>query len=105
MCTLGGAEAMRTRLAEWQHVTGRATGRRPVAGGVSLTYDHDERVAVELARLAAAEFACCSFFEFTLGVGPDGMTFTVSGPAEVGEVIAALFGSPSVDPSRAEVAL
>lgn len=44
---------------------------------MSLAFDHDPGVAVELARLAAAEFACCSFFTFTLTIGPEGVRFTV----------------------------
>lgn len=55
VCTLdGGADALRARVSEWQTVTARATGRRPADGGVTLTFDHDPSVTVELARLAAA---------------------------------------------------
>jgi hypothetical protein len=92
-CTFdGGIDAMRIRVGDWQHVVGRATGRRPVADGVTLTYDHDEKLAVELARLAAAEYACCSFFTFRLAVGPAGMDFTVTAPREASDVVTAIFG-------------
>ncbi len=97
MCTLdGGVNAMRGRIDEWQAVIGRANGRRSVAGGVALTFDHDANLAVELARLGAAEFACCSFFEFSLTVGPAGMTFAVTAADEARDVITAVFGSAEV---------
>jgi hypothetical protein len=100
-CTLdGGIDAMRTRGGDWQRVIGRATGRYPIDHGVTLTYDHDEPLTTELARLAAAEFACCSFFEFTLRVGAGGVTFTVTAPAEAGGIVTAMFGaygSPAPD--------
>jgi hypothetical protein len=94
VCTLdGGVDAMRGRIGEWQDVIGRAVGRHPAAGGVALRYEHDATLAVELVRLAAAEFACCSFFEFSLTVGPEGMVFAVSAPDEARDVITAVFGS------------
>jgi hypothetical protein len=94
VCTLeGGTGAMHERITEWQTVIGRATGRQPADSGVTLTFDHDPDLAVELTRLAAAEFACCSFFTFTLGVGPPGMHFTVSAPDEARDVVAAVFGT------------
>jgi hypothetical protein len=49
----------------------------------------------ELGRLAAAEYACCSFFEFTLTVGPDGMAFAVAAPPEASAVVTAMFGDAS----------
>jgi hypothetical protein len=89
----GGIESMRARIGDWQDVVSRAISRHPVAGGVTLAYDHDERVAAELARLGAAEFACCSFFTFTLTVGPAGMAFTVTAPSEARDVVMAVFGA------------
>ncbi|GGL43157.1 hypothetical protein [Planomonospora parontospora] len=104
VCTLGGGvEAMRERVAAWQAGLAPATGRAPVGGGLRLTYDHDADVAVELARLAAAEFACCSFFTFTLTVGPGGMVFTVTAPQGAGELLAALFGTADAAAAQAGV--
>jgi hypothetical protein len=100
VCTLeGGVDAMRSRIDEWQDVIGRAVGRRPVVGGVALHYEHDATVAVELTLLASAEFACCSFFEFSLTVGPQGMVFAVSAPDEARDVIAAVFGAAEPVPA------
>lgn len=93
VCTLdGGPDARRARLGEWRDVVGKATGREPVDGGVMLIYQHESAAAVELARLAAAEFACCSFFSFTLSVTPAGMRFTVTAPAAAGDVVTSVFG-------------
>ena len=46
---------------------------------------------MDLARLAAAEFACCSFFTFT--VAPEAMRFTVSAPDEAHDAVTAVFGA------------
>ena len=94
VCTLeGGPDAMRTRIDDWQAILAYVTGRRPADGGVTLTFDHDADVTVELARLAAAEFACCSFFTFGLSVGPEGMRFTVSAPEDARPLVTAMFGT------------
>jgi hypothetical protein len=92
-CTLdGGAAAIQARMADWQEIVRRSADRRPIAGGVSLTFEHDQQLAVDLARLAAAEYACCSFFSFTLAFGPAGTTFTVTAPEEAGDVVTAMLG-------------
>jgi hypothetical protein len=94
VCTLdGGLDAMRGRISEWHTVINQATGREPADGGLTLVYHHDPAVTVELARLAAAEFACCSFFTFTLTVAPEGTRFTVSAPGEARDVVTAVFGT------------
>lgn len=100
VCTLdGGLDAMRGRIGEWQAIIARATRRESADGGVTLVYDHDPEVTVELARLAAAEFACCSFFSFTITVAPAGMRFTISAADEASDVVTAVFGTASV-PAR-----
>jgi hypothetical protein len=101
VCTLDGdPDAIRVRINEWQAVIGAATRREPTGGGVTLVYEHDPAMTVELARLAAAEFACCSFFTFALTVGPDGMRFTVTAPDEAADVLTAVFGGGSrADPA------
>jgi hypothetical protein len=94
VCTLdGGPDAVRGRISEWKAVINRATGREPADGGITLVYDHDPALTVELARLAAAEFACCSFFTFTLTVAPDGVRFTVGAPDEARDLVTAVFGA------------
>jgi hypothetical protein len=93
VCTLeGGLDAMRDRIGEWQAVIGLASRRITAPGGVTLVYNHDAAITVELARLAAAEFACCSFFEFILVVSPDGVAFTVAAPPEASNIVDSVFG-------------
>jgi hypothetical protein len=93
-CTLeGGPDAMRARLTQWQSVIAQATGREPADGGVTLRYRHDPALTVELARLAAAEYACCSFFTFTLTVGPAGVRLTATAPPDGLPLVSALFGT------------
>lgn len=92
-CTLeGGAEAIEARIGEWRTVLAAATSRESVAGGVTLVFDHDPATAVELARLAAAEAACCAFFTFTLTVRPAELRFTVTAPDGAGEMVDVIFG-------------
>jgi hypothetical protein len=94
VCTLeGGASAVQERVGEWRKVVNLAVERRPATAGVTLVYRPDATVAVELARLAAAEFACCSFFTFTLRLDPAGMALTVTAPPEAASVITAMFGA------------
>lgn len=99
VCTFdGGLDGMRGRISEWKAVIAQATGREPAEGGVTLVYDHDPAVTVELARLAAVEFACCSFYAFTLTVAPAGMRFTVSVPDEARDAVTAVFGTATPAP-------
>jgi hypothetical protein len=91
VCTLsGGADAVRRRTDEWRAVAGRARSREAVAGGVALTFDADPAVVAELARLAAAEVACCPFFAFELTVRTDGTGFTATAPDA--ELVTAVLG-------------
>jgi hypothetical protein len=99
VCTLeGGLDAMRGRIGEWKAVIAQATRREPADGGVTLIYDHNPEVTVGLARLAAAEFACCSFFTFSLTVAPEGLRFTVSAPDAARDVVTAVFGTATPVP-------
>jgi DNA-binding transcriptional MerR regulator len=90
-CTLD-AGRMKGRVEDWQALLSRAVGREPIPGGTALVFDHDAGLTVELARLAAAEHGCCSFFDFTLALTGEGLRLEVRGPAEAHEVIAAIFG-------------
>jgi hypothetical protein len=95
VCTLGGADAMRGRITDWQTVIGRAAAREAVDGGVALRFDHDAALTVELARLAVAEHACCGFFSFSLTVNAEGVRFAVNAPDDARELVAAVFGVPA----------
>jgi rhodanese-related sulfurtransferase len=100
VCTLdGGVDAMRGRITEWQAAISRATARDAVDGGVALTFPHDAEHVVELARLAAAEYACCTFFTFTLTVSNAGVRFEVRAPREARDVLTAVFGYAEPTPA------
>jgi DNA-binding transcriptional MerR regulator len=90
-CTLEPG-AVRGRVADWQAVLSRATGRAPIPGGASLTFGHDADLTAELARLAAAEQACCTFYDFTIAVTATAVRLEVRAPAEGQPLVAALFG-------------
>ena len=90
-CTLDPG-AMRGRIGDWQAVLARATGRSPIPGGSAITFDTDPELAADLARLAAAEHACCSFFDFTVSVTGDGMRLEVRAPGEAHDLLSAVFG-------------
>jgi DNA-binding transcriptional MerR regulator len=85
-------DSVGARLQDWQRALDSATGRTAVPGGVRVVFDRDVDVAA-LAALAADEQVCCSFFRFDLGIGADGVTLDVTGPADSQQVIAAVFGA------------
>ena len=99
-CTLE-AGRMSGRITDWQKVLLRATNRGSIPGGVAITFD-DIEVTTELARLAAAEHACCTFFDFTLAVTGDGVRFEVRAPSQAHDILAAVFGPPGPPPRRAQ---
>jgi DNA-binding transcriptional MerR regulator len=92
VCTLEAADRPR-RLEEWRTLLARATAREAVDGGVRLRFPFEADLAAEVARLAAAEQACCSFFDFTVRIAKAGLALEVRGPAEVEATIALLFGT------------
>jgi DNA-binding transcriptional MerR regulator len=92
-CTLDAGQ-LGGRLSDWQAVLRRARSRGPIPGGVAITFDHDVEVTAELARLAAAEHACCTFFDFTLAVTGEGVRFEVRAPEAARDVVTAVFGPP-----------
>lgn len=94
-CTLDAAAAGE-RVRDWRGVLDRATSRGPVPGGVVLGFDAEPDLVADLVRLAAAEQACCAFFDFTLTVTGGAVRFEVRAPGEAHEVLAALFGPPGV---------
>lgn len=51
-----------------------------------------EAPVAELARLAAAEQACCPFFAFTLTIGARGIALEVTAPADGQDLLATVFG-------------
>lgn len=67
---------------------------RTADGAVRFEFG-DATVLDELARLVAAEQACCSFFAFTITVDADGITLDVRAPEEAAAIVADLLGQPA----------
>jgi hypothetical protein len=68
-------------------------GAEPMAGGGRLFLHHG--AGAEVARLIAAEGACCSFLDFALSRDSQRLVLEVTSQApDAGPVIAALVGLP-----------
>lgn len=87
----------RGRVAVWQQVFTRVRRRDPLADtatGVALRFPLDADLAATLARLAAAEYRCCSFGSYTLVVDHRGLTLEVRMPDGAADMLAAVVGRP-----------
>jgi len=91
-CSLDAGE-MAGRMDDWQSLLGLLIGRAPLSDGISLSFAPEPAVAAQVARLAVAEQACCSFFDFTVRVSEGELHLDVRGPQEAREIISALFGT------------
>jgi DNA-binding transcriptional MerR regulator len=92
-CTLDHGD-LQGRVGEWRDVLARATERVLSDDGVALRFRHDIDLTAALARLCAAEHACCSFFRFALAIDSQGVRLEVRWPPEARDVTAAVFGTP-----------
>ncbi|MDZ7678257.1 MAG: MerR family transcriptional regulator [Acidimicrobiales bacterium] len=92
-CSLPAGE-MGTRFQDWQRVLDSVIDRQPLAGGLRLMLDDDAPLG-DIARLAAAEHQCCSFFGFSLTVDRRGAALEVTAPEDGQDVLVAAFGSAS----------
>lgn len=79
------------RVADWNLILSTAAWRAAIPGGVRVRF-RDEVDIATLAELATAEHDCCSFFQFGIGVGPEGVTLDITGPDDAQDVIASVFG-------------
>lgn len=89
-CTLSH-EQMSDRVSEWQAVLAHVRARSSLEGGIRLTFGPETNIA-EVARLAEAEWACCSFFGFALTVDRRGTALEVQAPAAAQPLLASVFG-------------
>ncbi len=89
-CTLGHGE-MGDRMSDWQAVLAQVRERSHLADGIRLTFGPAADIA-EIARLAGAEWTCCSFFGFALTVDDRGMALEVRAPAAAQTLLASFFG-------------
>jgi hypothetical protein len=71
----------------------QATSREPIAGGMALVFPASPGLVADVARLAAAEQDCCTFFTFTLQLTTGQVRLEVEAPEDASEVVAAMFGA------------
>ena len=90
-CSLDAGE-MAGQMDDWQALLALVIDRAPLGDGISLSFAPEPRVAAEVARLAVAEQACCSFFDFTVRASGGELHLEVRGRQEAQEIISALFG-------------
>jgi hypothetical protein len=78
-------------VAKWQALLAHVRDRQPVDHGLRLRFGPAAPVT-EIARLVAAERACCPFFAFAITVDDRGVALEVTAPAGGEAVLAELFG-------------
>jgi hypothetical protein len=66
--------------------------------GLALRFPLEAELAATLARLAAAEYRCCSFGSYTIIIDHTGLHLEVRMPAEATGMLDAVLGQP--DPTR-----
>lgn len=87
-CTLEPS-AVPARVDEWRSLAATATSVDRGSDGVTLRFPDTVDVAA-VARLAAAERACCGFFTFTLSLAPSGVTLAIAAPPQGRSLVDAL---------------
>jgi DNA-binding transcriptional MerR regulator len=92
------------RIGVWQQALARVERRDPLpdtADGVALRFPFDVDLAGTLARLAAAEYRCCSFGSYALVIDGTGLRLEVRMPGEAAGMLAAVVGLPGPEVSDA----
>jgi hypothetical protein len=89
-CSLSSGD-MSQRLEDWRQVTVLVVRREQLDGGIRLIFGDPPPVG-ELARPAAAEYACCGFFGFALTLDARGPALEVTAPPDRAETLTAVFG-------------
>ncbi|CAN5749123.1 hypothetical protein BH20ACT2_BH20ACT2_17980 [soil metagenome] len=93
-CSLD-AGSLGDRLTEWRVILDRARSRARTDDG-AWRVEFDDRIDIgELARLVAAEQACCAFFSFAITLDARGLALEVRAPADAEDLVTSLFGSPA----------
>lgn len=80
------------RLEDWARLTAAATERSSLDDGIALDFDHVPGLAADLAGLAAKEYECCSFFDFTIRVNASGLRLEVRAPGPARDALHTVFG-------------
>jgi DNA-binding transcriptional MerR regulator len=106
MCDLAadGGDAV-DRIEVWQQVFTRVLARDQLSDtetGLALRFPLDADLAATLARLAAAEYKCCSFGSYTIVIDHTGLRLEVRMPDGASEMLAAVLGlpDPTAPPTR-----
>ncbi|MEO6712076.1 MAG: MerR family transcriptional regulator [Mycobacteriales bacterium] len=89
-CTLDSKSAS-SRAGEWAAVAQKAIGREEISEGVALDFAADALVIGVIARLAAAESACCGALRFTITIHAAGVRLAVVAPPESREIVRTVF--------------
>ena len=87
-CSLVDGE-QQDRAEQWLLTT--AIRSEPVDRGIRFVLP--TAMSAQVAGLAAAELSCCPFFEFTLKLADDRLTFEVRAPAQAAVLVADLLGA------------
>jgi DNA-binding transcriptional MerR regulator len=91
-CTLSTEQAS-DRASQWRDLLIQCHTREQIPDGIELTFPPSERLASDVAALAAAEQRCCSFFDFALHITSTGLVLTVRAPEAGRGLLADLFGA------------
>jgi MerR family copper efflux transcriptional regulator len=102
-CSLSEPD-MQRRLTEWRRALGAAISTTPTAAGARFVFHPSPMLIAELARLCAAETACCPFFTFGLDITASALVLTVGAHPGMEELVGRLIDTSSplrADPSPA----
>jgi len=105
-CSLDDS-AVEQRVVEWQVLLAAAVRTERAADRLSAVFEPSASVVAELARLSAAETACCPFFTFNLDITAAAAVLTVRVPAGAEAMLDRLVGAATgmVDAARPGVAM
>lgn len=90
-CSLDGGD-IQARIEEWRALLTVVDTREAIPNGVRLRFGPGAPL-VEIARLAGAEFECCPFFSFTIGIDARGVVLEVSAPPDGQVLLESVFGA------------
>jgi DNA-binding transcriptional MerR regulator len=91
-----GGDAL-DRIGVWQQVSTRVQSRDRLSDtetGLVLRFPLEADLAATLARLAAAEYRCCSFGSYTIVIDHTGLRLEVRMPDGASGMLAAVLGLP-----------
>jgi hypothetical protein len=89
-CSLDAA-GQKERLAEWSSLLRRAARREETADGVRYTFAAAHGLESRLRTLAAAEKACCAFFDFAVVRTGGEIELTVTAPPHAADALRFVF--------------